>query len=188
MVLETASLQEFSSSMCATCLGIFKTLLTLQILMEYMIPEIRIEDYSYELPEERIAKYPLEERDSSKLLVYKDGDIRDSVFRRLPEELPSFCHQIQSYENLIPSGLMTIAPICDSAEEYSFYFSEMEHLRHTVFTSYFPQIQHPILSMGMSGSYLPALANGADIIRIGEGIFGKRNTPCKIIAKRPTII
>lgn len=98
----------------------------------------------------------------------------------LPEELPSFCHQIQSYENLIPSGLMTIAPICGSAEEYSVYFSEMEYLRHTVFPSYFPQIQHPILSMGMSGSYLPALANGADIIRIGEGIFGKRNTPVKL--------
>lgn len=97
-----------------------------------------------------------------------------------PEELPSFCHQIQSYENLIPSGLMTIAPICGSAEEYSVYFSEMNRLCHIVFTSHFPQIRHPILSMGMSGSYLPALANGADIVRIGEGIFGKRNTPVKL--------
>ena len=98
----------------------------------------------------------------------------------LPEELSSFCQQLQSYENLIPSGLMTIAPICGNAEEYSVYFSEMEHLRHMVFTSHFPQIRHPILSMGMSGSYLPALANGADIVRIGEGIFGKRNTPVKL--------
>lgn len=98
----------------------------------------------------------------------------------LPEELSPFCHQIQSYENLIPSGLMTIAPICGSAEEYSVYFSEMEHLRHMIFTSHFPQIRHPILSMGMSGSYLPALANGADIVRIGEGIFGKRNIPVKL--------
>ena len=36
---------------------------------------ISIEDYSYDLPDERIAKFPLEQRDSSKLLVYKQGEI-----------------------------------------------------------------------------------------------------------------
>ena len=40
-----------------------------------MIPEIHIEDYNYPLPEDRIAKYPLSERDSSKLLEYKSGRI-----------------------------------------------------------------------------------------------------------------
>ena len=78
--------------------------------MEYMIPEIRIEDYSYELPEERIAKYPLEERDSSKLLVYKDGDIRDSVFRRLPEELPSDAVMIFNDTRVVPARLFFRRP------------------------------------------------------------------------------
>ena len=41
-----------------------------------MIPEIHIEDYNYGLDEERIAKYPLPERDSTKLLHYKAGEKR----------------------------------------------------------------------------------------------------------------
>jgi len=50
---------------------------------------ISISDYAYELPDEKIAKYPLEERDQSKLLVWKNGDIQDSQFGNLPEFLPS---------------------------------------------------------------------------------------------------
>jgi len=50
---------------------------------------ISISDYAYELPDEKIAKYPLDERDQSKLLVWKNSDIRDSQFGNLPEFLPS---------------------------------------------------------------------------------------------------
>lgn len=45
---------------------------------------IRIADYSYELPQERIAKYPLPERDSSKLLVWDGRSVKDRVFREMP--------------------------------------------------------------------------------------------------------
>ena len=50
---------------------------------------IRIDDYDYPLPESRIAYYPAERRDSSKLLIYntKDGEIIDSVFHNLPDFL-----------------------------------------------------------------------------------------------------
>ena len=50
---------------------------------------IRIEDYDYPLPESRIAYYPAEQRDSSKLLIYntKNGEITDSVFHNLPDFL-----------------------------------------------------------------------------------------------------
>ncbi len=50
---------------------------------------ILIEDYDYPLPEERIAKFPLEQRDHSKLLVYKDSQISESQFFHLPELLPT---------------------------------------------------------------------------------------------------
>ncbi len=54
-----------------------------------MLEPIDIRDYNYNLPDEKIAKYPLEERDQSKLLVYRGGEIVDSQFKLLPEYLPS---------------------------------------------------------------------------------------------------
>jgi len=49
---------------------------------------IQIRDYDYPLPDERIAKFPLPERDSSKLLVYDGGRISETLFRSLPSLLP----------------------------------------------------------------------------------------------------
>ena len=49
---------------------------------------ININDYDYPLPDERIAKFPLSERDSSKLLVYRGGEITEKRFSNIPEELP----------------------------------------------------------------------------------------------------
>ncbi len=50
--------------------------------------QIHISDYNYPLPDERIAKFPLSRRDSSKLLVYKQGEITETVFSNLPAFLP----------------------------------------------------------------------------------------------------
>ena len=50
--------------------------------------DIHISEYNYELPDERIAKFPLAERDSSKLLVYRHGTVCESVFHDLPSLLP----------------------------------------------------------------------------------------------------
>jgi len=49
---------------------------------------IRINDFTYSLPDERIATYPLEERDASKLLVYRNGEIVENTFKNLSDELP----------------------------------------------------------------------------------------------------
>ena len=50
--------------------------------------EIQIRDYNYPLPDERIAKFPLPERDSSKLLVYNRGEVSEDTFRSLSNYLP----------------------------------------------------------------------------------------------------
>lgn len=50
--------------------------------------QIHISDYSYDLPDERIAKFPLPQRDHSKLLVYDKGTLSEDVFYNLPEHLP----------------------------------------------------------------------------------------------------
>jgi len=49
---------------------------------------IYIKDYTYHLPVEKIALFPLAKRDSSKLLIYKDGNIREDVFHNLHNHLP----------------------------------------------------------------------------------------------------
>lgn len=49
---------------------------------------IRINEFNYELPDERIAKFPLAERDSSKLLVYNKGEVEEDVFTSLPKYIP----------------------------------------------------------------------------------------------------
>ncbi|MBO4826711.1 MAG: S-adenosylmethionine:tRNA ribosyltransferase-isomerase [Prevotella sp.] len=49
---------------------------------------IKIADYNYSLPDERIAKFPLSRRDQSKLLVYRHGQVSDDVFAHLPDYLP----------------------------------------------------------------------------------------------------
>lgn len=49
---------------------------------------IRIRDFSYDLPDSRIAKYPLPERDKSRLLVYEHGNISQDTFTQLPHYLP----------------------------------------------------------------------------------------------------
>ena len=52
------------------------------------VKDISIEAYDYPLPDERIAKYPLAERDASKLLVLKDNEIQESQFKHIGDYLP----------------------------------------------------------------------------------------------------
>ena len=70
-----------------------------------MIPEIHIEDYNYELPDDRIAKYPLPERDSSKLLRYADGRVDAFVFRDLPDLLPDNALMVFNDTKVVPARM-----------------------------------------------------------------------------------
>ena len=99
-------------------------------------------------------------------------DAKGGIF---PEDLEKFCLSLKKYPNISVEGLMTIAPVCEDKSEYNRYFAEMNRLKNDLFPKYFPDIQSPILSMGMSGSFTQALENHSNIVRIGEGIFGKRN-------------
>ena len=70
-----------------------------------MIPDIRIEDYNYPLTDDRIAKYPLPQRDSSKLLVYKNGIPVESVFKSLPDFLPAGALMIFNDTRVVPARM-----------------------------------------------------------------------------------
>lgn len=49
---------------------------------------LKIEDYTYNLPDDRIAAYPLQERDASKLLIYRSGNIQEDVYRNIASHIP----------------------------------------------------------------------------------------------------
>lgn len=70
-----------------------------------MIRDIRIEEFDYALPEGKIAKYPLERRDSSKLLCYKNGFISEDHFSSLPEYLPDNCLMVFNDTKVVPARL-----------------------------------------------------------------------------------
>lgn len=70
-----------------------------------MIPVIRIQDFDYPLPDERIAKYPLPERDASKLLRYRDGVVDEFVFRELPNLLPASSIMVFNDTKVVPARL-----------------------------------------------------------------------------------
>lgn len=52
------------------------------------IKDIKISDYNYPLPDERIAKFPVAQRDHSKLLIYNHGNVSEDTFYNLPQHLP----------------------------------------------------------------------------------------------------
>ena len=70
-----------------------------------MIPEIHIKDYNYPLPDERIAKYPLPKRDSSKLLKYNEGRVSEHIFKDLPELLPENSIMVFNNTKVVPARL-----------------------------------------------------------------------------------
>ncbi len=72
--------------------------------------EINIEDYSYDLPDHRIARFPLEERDASKLLVYRQGQITSSTFWQIGDFLPTNSLLVFNDTRVIHARLRFVLP------------------------------------------------------------------------------
>lgn len=71
-----------------------------------IMKKILIEDYNYPLADERIAKYPLDERDSSKLLIYRNGSIQEDHFRSIGKYLPQDALLIYNNTRVIQARLI----------------------------------------------------------------------------------
>ena len=67
--------------------------------------DIHISDYNYELPDERIAKFPMTERDHSKLLIYNKGVVDEDVFYNLPKHLPKGALMVMNNTKVIQARL-----------------------------------------------------------------------------------
>lgn len=74
------------------------------------VKNLRIEDYSYELPDERIAKYPLAERDASKLLIYKEGNIAEDTYRNIAGHIPGDAMLVFNQTRVVHARLLFKKP------------------------------------------------------------------------------
>ena len=68
--------------------------------------QISIEDYNYSLPDERIAKFPLPKRDESKLLLYRDGKVSESIFKHITDYLPEGSLMVFNNTRVIQARLL----------------------------------------------------------------------------------
>lgn len=68
--------------------------------------ELAIQDFTYNLPDERVAKYPLANRDESKLLLYKKGDVSHTIFSNIADELPADCLLVFNNSKVVEARLL----------------------------------------------------------------------------------
>ncbi len=92
----------------------------------------------------------------------------------MPEVFSEFMEALEEFRNIRLCGIMTMAPICGSEDEYRKFFSETYRIFIDIYTKKSHNIIEPVLSMGMSDSYVPAILEGATQVRVGSSIFGRR--------------
>ena len=92
----------------------------------------------------------------------------------LPENAEQLVKEISVLPNIRVTGLMTMGPRFGNPEESRPYFVETKKLRDRIKNLNLPNVEMKYLSMGMTNSYKIALEEGANIVRIGNKIFGER--------------
>lgn len=98
----------------------------------------------------------------------------ESKFGLHPDALPSFVDALDQFPRLRPRGLMTLALFSSDTEKVRPCFRMLRRLRDQAVKRNAALTE---LSMGMSGDFEEAIEEGADVVRVGQAIFGKRPTP-----------
>ena len=91
-----------------------------------------------------------------------------------PCELFELLKVISGMPNVLVKGLMCIPPAAGS-EDAVYYFKKQRELFESAKELELPNVSMEILSMGMSGDYISAIAEGANMVRVGSAIFGPRH-------------
>ena len=92
-----------------------------------------------------------------------------------PDMAEELAVEASKLDNIRVKGLMTVAPFVENSEENRVYFSAMRKLFVDIREKNYNNIDMRYLSMGMTNDYDIAIEEGANIVRIGTGIFGARD-------------
>lgn len=90
------------------------------------------------------------------------------------EKLHETAHEISEMNGIRIKGLMCVPPVCDDEKTVRKYFSETKRLFEDTKSSLGEKEDMSVLSMGMSGDFVPAIYEGATLVRVGSALFGKR--------------
>ena len=96
-----------------------------------------------------------------------------------PGELSCTLDAMADFGSIRVLGLMAIPPICEKSEENRVYFRRMKQLFIDIGQKKYDNVLMQLLSMGMSADYEVAVEEGANLVRVGTGIFGARNYALK---------
>ena len=91
------------------------------------------------------------------------------------DEVVDAVQKIAQLDGVRIKGLMAIPPICETAEKNRPYFAKMNKLFIDIATKKIDNSSMDILSMGMSDDYQVAIEEGANMVRLGTALFGRRN-------------
>ena len=98
----------------------------------------------------------------------------ETKFGTTCEEACRLVEEIAKLPHLVIKGLMTIAPYVENPEENKQYFEKLRQIYVDINRKNIDNVYMAELSMGMTGDYETAIAEGATYIRVGTGIFGER--------------
>lgn len=109
------------------------------------------------------------------ILIEVNVSGEESKFGIKPHETKDFVYKAAEFKNVRVCGLMTVAPFEASDAELSAIFEKTRILSQKVADEKIQNVFMKELSMGMTGDYELAIKQGATMVRVGTGIFGKRN-------------
>jgi len=108
------------------------------------------------------------------ILIEINSGREEQKFGVLPEDAEAFLKELTSLKNLKVEGLMTMGPFTGDPENARSYFKETKKIFDRIKSLNLLGLEMKYLSMGMTNSYLIAIEEGANMVRIGTKIFGPR--------------
>ena len=133
----------------------------------YMIHSLDSDRLAAEI-DRQAAKHGL----TANVLVEINSGGEESKGGIAPEEAAEFCLSLAKYKSIRLCGFMTMAPFSEDPEDSRPFFRRLRELRDEMEKRF--SVRLPRLSMGMSGDFADAIAEGATLVRVGTALFGPR--------------
>lgn len=110
----------------------------------------------------------------SNILIELNIGEEESKFGIDEDTVYDFVGSLEQFENIRVMGLMTVAPYCENPEDVRWVFRKMKEIYDKISIMNFKNTQMKYLSMGMTNDFETAIEEGANMVRIGTAVFGKR--------------